>query len=242
MGSGVVSNVHFGAALIIAIAGAMLAGGNSAADSASASQKLAAIETGAARGNVSFSPGELNAWMRDEAQFRVPRGVRNLRLELGAGKATGYADIDFLKVRQSTSGEQPGWLMRNLLSGERPVVVTARFESRAGRVRVDVERVEISGIAIEGRTLDLIIDDYVRPIFPDVKVNEWVALHYGIDRFTVAPQGVTVFLNSVANLPGARPYNHCVPIDHRPERLNLSPCPAANPRSKAKCSPARSTC
>jgi hypothetical protein len=60
------------------------------------------------------------------------------------------------------------------------------------RARVDVERVEVSGIAIEGHTLEFVIEDYLRPTFPDVVVNEWFGLRFGVERFTVAPGGVTV--------------------------------------------------
>jgi hypothetical protein len=163
-------------------------------DSQSAFRKLAAIENGAAApgSRIGFTPSELNAWMRDEAKARVPQGVRDLRIDLADGRATGYATIDFLKIRQAATGEEPGWLRKNLFAGERPVVVTARFASQNGRARVDVERVEISGIAIEGHTLDFVIDDYLRPTFPDVMVNEWFRLRFGIDRFTVSARGVTV--------------------------------------------------
>ncbi len=40
--------------------------------------------------------------------------------------------------------------MKNLFAGERPVMVTARFSSANGKARVDVERVEISGVPIQG--------------------------------------------------------------------------------------------
>ena len=185
------SKIHF----VALIAASALLGG-SVADSQSAFQKLSAIEGGNARHGtrISFTPSELNAWMREEARVRVPQGVRNMRLDLTAGKATGYADIDFLKLRQAATGQESGWLMKNLFSGERPVVVRARFESQNGKARVAVERVEISGIAIEGSTLDFVVENYVRPTFPDVKVNEWFGLRYGIDHFTVAQPGVTVVM------------------------------------------------
>jgi hypothetical protein len=118
--------------------------------------------------------------------------LTGVRLDLSAGRVVGYANIDFLKVRQAAGGADPGWLMKTLFAGERPVVVTARFSSANGKARADVERVEISGVAIEGRTLDFVIENYVRPTFPDVKVNEWFALSYGVDRFTIGPQGVVV--------------------------------------------------
>lgn len=184
---------HFVA--ILGLAGLLAA---SVADSQSAFRKLGAIETGAVRpgSRVSFSRPEIDAWLHDEAKARVPQGVNNLRLDLQDNRATAQADIDFLKVRQATNGGDPGWLIKNLFAGERPVMVTARFSSANGHARVDVERVEISGVPIQGAALDFVIANYVRPTFPDVKVNESFALDYGVDRFTVAPPGVTVFIRA----------------------------------------------
>jgi hypothetical protein len=56
------------------------------------------------------------------------------------------------------------------------------------------ELVEISGVAIEGATLDFVIQIFLRPTFPDVKVDQWFDLGFRIDRFTVSPAGVSVFI------------------------------------------------
>ena len=178
---------------LLAMAGALAA---SVADSQSAFRKLGAIETGAVKpgSRVSFSRPEIDSWLQDEAKARVPQGVRGLRLDLQDNRVTGYANIDFLKLRQASDASDPGWLIRSLFAGERPVVVTARFSSANGKARVDVERVEISGVAIQGAALDFVIANYVRPTFPDVKVNEPFALQYRVERFTVAPPGVTVII------------------------------------------------
>ena len=102
--------------------------------------------------------------------------------------------IDFLKLRQAATGEQPGWLMKSLFSGERQVSVTAHFESKNRRARVNVDRVEVSGVPIEGTTLDFLIQNWLRPTFPDVKINEWFDLGFRMDRFTVSPAGASVFI------------------------------------------------
>jgi hypothetical protein len=178
---------------VVALAGVLAA---SIADSQSAFRKLGAIQAGAVKpgSRVGFSRPEIDSWLNDEAKARVPQGLNNVHLDLEDSRATGHADIDFLKVQKATSGGDPGWLMKNLFAGERPVVVTARFSSANGKARVDVERVEISGVPIQGAALDFVIANYVRPTFPDVKVNEPFALQYGVDRFTVAPPGVTVYM------------------------------------------------
>ena len=192
-----VRKIHCAALVCCAVAGLVASEAPSEANDAdSAFRKLAKIEAGAAApgSRLVFTAAEVNAWIRAEAKARVPQGVRDVRIELGDGRATGYATIDFLKIRQAATGEQPGWLLKNLFAGERPVVVTARFASGQGRARVDVERVEISGIAIEGHMLEFVIEDYLRPTFPDVVANEWFGLRFGIERFTVTRAGVTVIM------------------------------------------------
>ena len=198
MGAEVARKLHFALAAVLAAAGLLTAGvfaANTGA-SASASKKLAAIASGSAAhsSRIHFSKDEVNAWMRDEAKAIAPRSVTGLRLDLANGRATGYARVDFVALRRELTGEQSGWIARNLFSGERDVTVTARFESRNGQARVDVERVDVSGMTVQGRMLDFLIEDYLRPAFPDARINEWFGLRYGIDRFTVAPTGLTVII------------------------------------------------
>lgn len=175
-----------------------LAAGLSAGISAahSVKNKLELIEGGhAPRGSrIVFTGAELNAWVAEEVAFYAPDGARHPRLVLGAGVATGYADIDFLKLRQAATGETPGWLMKNLFSGQRPVKVVVRFQSRGGKARADVESVEISGVPVEGRALDFAIGAFVRPSFPHATVSEWFELQFGVERFTISPSVVTVFM------------------------------------------------
>src|SRR5579872_1177420 len=68
----------------------------------SAVRKLDAIESRhVKRGStVTFTPEEINAWARVKIPETVPEGMRDGRVELGTGTATGYALVDFLKMRQ----------------------------------------------------------------------------------------------------------------------------------------------
>jgi hypothetical protein len=173
-----------------------LAAATTAADIAH--QKFARIENGKlpAGTRIDLSAAELDAWAADEARLYAPGAARNLHLQLSNGAATGAMLVDFLKLRKAATGEDPGWIMRNLFAGERQVTVTGRFESHDRRARVDVERVEVSGVPIEGATLTFLIDNFLRPTFPDVKVDEWFALGFRIDRFTVSPAGVSVWIGN----------------------------------------------
>jgi hypothetical protein len=142
---------------------------------------------------VSLSPRELNAYAEHEVNRAVPDGIRNPKVELGSGVATGTAMIDFAKVR-TAQGNPPGWFMSRLLSGEHPVSVTARIQSAAGKARVDVQRVEVSGIPIEGQVLDWMIDNYLRPRYPEAKIGQPFELGHRVERVEVKPSGVSVHI------------------------------------------------
>ena len=158
----------------------------------SARRKIESIESDSLHpgARVTLSPRELEAWVAREA----PDGVRNPHLELQAGEqARGAALIDFGRVRRA-QGHPPGWLLSRLLDGERPVAVTARIRSGQGHAQVDVQRVEISGITIDGATLDFLIRNFLQPLYPNAAVGQPFDLSHHIDRFDVQPGAVAVVI------------------------------------------------
>ena len=161
-------------------------------DYLSAKQKFDSIENGRlkAGSRVELSVRELDAY----AEQAVPEGVRDPRLQLLApGMATGMAMVDFGKLRRA-HGYQTGWLMSKLLDGDRPVSVTARIHSAGGRATVDLQRVEISGIAIDGRTLDFLIENVLQPLYPDAVVGRPFELGHRIEKLDVGPAAVAVLI------------------------------------------------
>jgi len=142
---------------------------------------------------VELTLAELNAYARQEVAEVAPDGVRNARLELGPGTATATALIDFGKLRRA-EGKPPGRLLAYLLDGERPVTITARIRSSGGTATVDVERVEISDVTIEGRLLDFVIHNYVMQAYPNAKVGEPFELGHRIERLDVQPAAVGILI------------------------------------------------
>jgi hypothetical protein len=168
---------------------------SSRSDYSAAQHKFDLIEGGRLRpgSRVSFTERELNAYVAQELPKSVPQGVREPKLELGPGMATGSALIDFLKLEHA-SGNPPSWLMRQLLQGEHPVTVTARITSANGHATVDVQSVDISGVTIAGRLLDYLIRNYLNVYYPDAKVGQPFEMSYRIDRLDIQPTRVDVFL------------------------------------------------
>lgn len=158
----------------------------------SARQKVDLIESGRLRpgARVDLSVGELNAFAVKEA----PAGIRNPKLALSDPETvSGTALVDFGKLRRA-QGYEPGWLLSKLLDGERPVSATARIHSGGGKVTVEVQRASISGVEIDGKTLDFMVQNFVLPFYPDAMVGRPVTMGFHIDRLQVAPAGVGVLI------------------------------------------------
>ncbi len=167
----------------------------SASDYLSAQRKFELIESGRLKSGarVELTPGELNAYVEHQVPM-VTGGVRQPRLRLLRPEvAQATALINFAEVRRS-QGNPPGWLMSQLLDGERPVTVTARIRSSAGQATVDVLSVEISGVTLDGRTLDFLIQHFLLPLYPEAAVGRPFELRDRIEKLDVQPSGVGVLI------------------------------------------------
>jgi hypothetical protein len=138
-----------------------------------------------------FSVAEVNAYVREEAEAELGDGLKNIDLRLGHDTITWRSLIDFAKLPELESLSS-NWLLGRLLAGERPVTVEARLISGGGTVTVEVDSVEISGTRFEGDTLELLVDQLMRIIGPDIKAGEPYELDHNIERIDVRPEGVAV--------------------------------------------------
>ncbi|HYI92115.1 MAG TPA: hypothetical protein VEX68_01095, partial [Bryobacteraceae bacterium] len=167
----------------------------SSTDYLNAKKKFQAIDrqTVKAGSKVAVTAHELNAYVQTELPKVVPVGVRDPNVELvGNNTATGKVMVDFLKLR-SARGKSTSWIMRKLLEGEREVEVTARVSSGYGKATVYIDRVEVSGIPIEGTALDFLINNYLIPNYPEAKIGRPFELHKRVDRIEVSPGVAYVF-------------------------------------------------
>ena len=161
----------------------------------SVTRKLDIIQSGKAKPGAVFvfTSAELNAWVRVKAPLVVPEGLREPRLELSNASATGYALIDFLKLRYA-AGVETNWLISKLIQGEKRVMASASIQSANGRATVHLLRVEIGGLAVSGATLDFLIDTFFRPLYPDAKIDEPFELSDRVDRIEVTSASARVYI------------------------------------------------
>jgi hypothetical protein len=158
----------------------------------SAKRKIDQIESDRLRAGtrLELNQPELNAYVQQEA----PDGVRSPHLQvLAPGLVTGSAMIDFNKLRRA-QGHEPGWLARHLFEGEHQVSVTARIQSGNGRAQVDVQKAQISGVTIDGRTIDFLVQTFLMPAYPDAVVGQPFEMGHHIDHLDVQPAAVGVVI------------------------------------------------
>jgi hypothetical protein len=178
----------------------------SSPEAASAASKLSLIRSGHATpgSTVTFSSREINAYATAQLPTYVPRGLRNARVELGNGSITGTALVDFVQLRQA-AGQTTNWFLAKLLEGERPVRVTTSVQSNRGQATVYLRSVEISGISVSGSSLDFLIDNFVRPVFPEVCVNQPFPLLDNIERIEVRPNAASALIKAQLPKPPLAP-------------------------------------
>ena len=84
--------------------------------------------------------------------------------------------------------------MSKLLDGERPVSVTARILSANGHATVNVQRVQVSGVEIDGRTLEFLMQNLVIPLYPNAAVDRPFQLGHRIERLEVERAAVGIVI------------------------------------------------
>jgi hypothetical protein len=121
----------------------------------------------------------------------VGDAIREPKLVFDSGRATGSALVDFVRL-QTDRGQPPGMMLRWLLRGEKPISVSLRFHSAKGEGQVDIEQVEVAGVPVSGRALDLLIDYYLKPRYPDLAIGEPFVLRHNVEQIDLTALGVLI--------------------------------------------------
>jgi len=160
----------------------------------SVTRKLDSIEQRQVKrgSTIVFTPEEINAWARVKVPEVVPEGMREPRVELGSNSATGYALVDFLKMRQGKGNSSTNWLIQKFIEGERPLKVAVRIESGGGRCVVYLTQVEVGRAVANQTVIEFLVKAFFAPLYPDAKINQPFDFDFDIDRVDITPSGARV--------------------------------------------------
>lgn len=162
-------------------------------DLTSAERKINHVESNGrlARPNQTptvFTEAEVNTYLASD-NVRLPAGVESVKLEGEDGVITGNAHVDFDRIREGVHSPNP---LLSVFSGVHDVVVVAHAHGAQGRGHVHVDSVSIDDMEVPHFVLQLFVDKYLAPKYPDLGIDSQFALADRIDTATVGTHELTV--------------------------------------------------
>jgi len=160
---------------------------------ASMERKLRRIESNGASHHPDLAPtefteSEINAYFA-AGKMDLPAGVKSVRFQSEPGIVTGTAHVDFDQFRVGSGSLNP---LLAVFTGVHEVVVSAHAHGVAGQGFVQVDSVTLDRIEIPRFILQLFVEKYVQPKYPEIGLSSRFALPDRIDWATVGRQNLTV--------------------------------------------------
>jgi hypothetical protein len=135
-----------------------------------------------------FNEAEVNAYLASD-NVRLPAGVQSVKLEGEGGVITGNAHVDFDRIREGAHSSNP---LLSIFSGVHDVVVIAHAHGAQGRGHVHVDSVSIDNMEVPHFVLQLFVDKFLTPKYPDLGIDSQFALADRIDSATVGTHELTI--------------------------------------------------
>ena len=186
-------NLKHSAIFILLCLPLTLAAKSGSSELKSAERKIAHIEANARSTRPSqtptiFTEAEANAYLASD-NVRLPAGVESVKLEGEDGVITGTAKVDFDRVREGVHSSNP---LLSIFSGVHEVVVVAHAHGAEGRGHVHVDSVSIDDMEVPHFVLQLFVDKFLTPKYPDLGIDSQFALADRIDSATVGNHELTI--------------------------------------------------
>jgi hypothetical protein len=135
-----------------------------------------------------FSEDEVNAYM-NSGQLQLPAGVKSVKLRGLEGVITGNARVDFDQLKSGRGSANP---MLSIFSGVHDIQVDAHAYGKSGRGFVQVDTVALDGVEIPRFVLQLFVQKYLQPKYPEVGLDSQFALPDRVDTATVGRHKLTL--------------------------------------------------
>lgn len=156
-------------------------------------QKLDRMEANAALPQPSQSPtvlseSEINSYLAS-GQLELPAGVKSLRLHGEPGVITANSRVDFDELQAGRHSSNP---LLSMFSGLHDVVVVAHAHGLGHQGMVHVDSVSLDGVEIPQFALQMFVEKYIQPKYPNLGIDSRFALPDKIDTATVGEGEVTL--------------------------------------------------
>ncbi len=135
-----------------------------------------------------FTEQEINAYFA-AGKINLPAGVRSVTFQGQPGVVTATSRVDFDLLKAGKNSSNP---LLSLFSGVHDVVVTADAYGVKGQGRVHVDSVSLDGVEIPRFVLQLFVEKYLQPKYPNVGLDSRFELPDRIDKATVGSHKLMV--------------------------------------------------
>ena len=161
----------------------------------SAARKLERIaeahDSGESFGTVRISEHEANSYLAFELADAIPAGVSDIVLQFMPGRISGTSVMDFDKLKEGLR-TPPHPIAMFLLRGVHTVGVEGSTSGMNGTGQFQLERVLLDGVELPQMVVDYMIEQYLRPRYPNAAINRPFELPYSIDSFRTGTGAVTL--------------------------------------------------
>ena len=135
-----------------------------------------------------FTEQEINAYFAS-GNVKLPGGVRSVAFQEQPGVVIATSRVDFDQLKAGKNSYNP---LLSVFSGQHDTVITAHAYGAAGQGLVDVDSVYLDGVEIPSFVLELFVQKYLKPRYPNLGVESRFALPARVDAATVGLHKVTV--------------------------------------------------
>ena len=135
-----------------------------------------------------FTEQEVNAYLASD-HVRLPAGVQSVKLEGKPGTVTGKARVDFDRVRQGVRSSNP---LLSMFRGVHDIVVVAHAHGTGGNGYVQVDSVSIDDIEVPRFVLQLFVEEFLQPKYPQLGLDSQFRLPDRIDTAIVGSHELTL--------------------------------------------------
>jgi hypothetical protein len=128
-----------------------------------------------------FTETEVNAYFAS-GNIQLPAGVRSVTFQGQPGVVTGTARVDFDQIKAGRSPYNP---LLSMFSGVHDVLVVAHAYGKNGEGFVHVDSVSLDDVQIPRFALQLFVEKYLRPKYPNIGMDSRFALPARVETATV---------------------------------------------------------
>jgi hypothetical protein len=168
-------------------------GGPASAAVASMEHKLRHIENNGSQARpdptpTDFMENEVNAYFAS-GQMDLPAGVESVRFQSEPGVVTADTRVDFDRLKGGTGSLNP---LLAIFAGIHDVVVVAHAHGAGGTGFVHIDSVSLDEIEIPRFALQLFVEKYLQPQYPDIGLDSRFKLPNRIQSASAGEHKLTV--------------------------------------------------